>query len=156
MPAPVAEDMVEVWFKIKKDFDGFPKTRDWEGLQCRQKGNIYEVRSVPFYLKEVAYGDRVFVRKNQKGYLEFESVESRGGYSVFRLWLLREEDNALQVVKELVDLGLLVERDGRLIAMSVPPTRNVDQIVSYILAGKASGRWGAQDGYLFESGNLRR
>ena len=146
------ENLVEVWFKITHDAEGFPKTRDWEGLQCLQMGNVYEVKSVPFYLKEVAYGDRVFVRKTEKGYLEFESVESRGGYSVFRLWL-REEENPSEVVKELLALGLLVEREGRLIAVAVPPQKNLDHVVSYILAGKDSERWGAQDGFVVESGS---
>lgn len=147
----MSEDLVEVWFKIKKDADGFPETRDWELLRCVQVGNVCEVKSVPFYLKEVAYGDHVLVRKSKEGPSEFESVDSRGGYSVFRLLLRKTEENSLEVVKELVDLGLLVEWNGRLIAIAVPPAKNLDQIVSYLLAGKASGRWGVQDGFVFES-----
>jgi uncharacterized protein DUF4265 len=144
------EDQSEVWFRISKDAEGFPETRDWETLRCARNGNVYEVRSIPFYLKEVAYGDRVFVTRSEEGHLEFKSLEGRGGYSVFRLWLLRADENTLRVVKELVDLGLLVEWEGRLIAVAVPPTSDLDRAVSYIQAGKDSGRWGAQDGYVTE------
>ena len=146
----MSEELVKVRFKIKKDADGFPETRDWEDLNCVQNGSVCEVRSIPFYLRDVAYGDKVRVRNEEDGNLEVDSFQSRGGYSVFRLWLRDEKENRLKVVKELVDLGLLVEWDGRLIALAVPPTRNLDEVISYIMAGKASGRWGAQDGFVFE------
>ena len=76
---------------------------------------------------------------------------SRGGYSVFRLWV-REHENPLEVVKELLALGVLVEREDRLIAVAVPPQKDLGQVVSYILTGKDSERWGAQDGFVVESG----
>src|SRR5258706_182336 len=101
------ENRVEVWFRIMKDADGFPDHRDWELLKCVEKGNVYEVRSVPFYLNNVAYGDRVFVSMSSEGRLEFQAIESRGGYSVFRLWLGSGGEHVIPVLKELVELGLL-------------------------------------------------
>ena len=143
----MGKDHVEVWFKIKKDAEGFPKTRDWELLKCIKLGNVYEVASVPLYLRDIAYGDRVSVIKTKEGRLEFQAVERRGGYSVFQLWLRRGQKDVLPTLKELVDLGLLVEWEGRLLAIAVPPEKDLDQIVSYIRAGKKSGRWGVQDGF---------
>jgi hypothetical protein len=148
--ASMSENLVEVRFKIKKDAEGFPRTRDWEELKCLQEGNTYEIRNVPFYLRDVAYGDHVFVVREPKGYLKFRSVERRGGYSVFQLWLQKKAGNPLYVVKELVDLGLLVEFEGRLIALAVPPERNAEDIYSYIKAGKKSRRWGFQSGFQYE------
>ncbi|HKS96898.1 MAG TPA: DUF4265 domain-containing protein [Terriglobia bacterium] len=145
------ENLIEVWFRVHKDADRFPEHRDWEGLKCSpQGGNVYEVRSVPFYLKEVAYGDRIVADKNEKGWLEFKSIASRGGYSVFRLWLRREDESPLVVVKELVDLGFLVEFERRLIAFAVPPEKNLDEVDSYICGGVECDRWGEQDGFVFE------
>lgn len=145
----MVDKLVKVRFRIKKDADGFPKTRDWEELNCLRKMNSYQVRNVPFYLSDVAFGDEVSVRTSVNGYLEFQSVERRGGYSVFRLLLREKEGNPLYVVRELVDLGLQVEFEARLIAIAAPPAIDADDIYSYIKAGKKSRRWGFQSGYQY-------
>ncbi len=139
----------EIWFRIKKDRDGFPRTRDWEGLRCVKKGSGFQVESIPFYLNNVAFGDIVGAKVSGKGYWEFDSVIERSGYSVFRL-LLRTDESPTMVVDELLRRGFLVERDDKLIALAVSPSSDLEAAVSYILAGKEQGRWGAQDGFVYE------
>ncbi len=54
------------------------------------------------------------------------------------------------MIRHFLDLDALVEHDGDLIAVAVPPTAHVDAIADYILTGKDKDYWGAQDGYIFE------
>ena|ERR1017187_1251596 len=54
-----SEGLVEVWFRIEKDGDGYPKTRSWEGMLSHRTKEGFVLESVPFYLKNVSRGDTV-------------------------------------------------------------------------------------------------
>jgi hypothetical protein len=143
--------VVEVIFKIEKDAEGFPKSRDEEALLCEPLSadcSKCRIASVPFYLNSVAYGDEIATAVDEAGNLIFDRVISRSGYSVFRIWL-NETEEPERVVKELLPKEVLLEREGRLVAIAVSQGA-VDQIVDFLLDGKAKGRWGAQDGYVNE------
>ena len=144
--------IVEVWFPIEKDSDGYPKSRDSEGLRCEisdEQSESAEVRSVPFYLKQVAYGDTIKIKRNPTGYREFDRVEHHSGCSVYRL-LLHDASRRDEVLDRLLNFGVFLERDGGLIAIAAPLDVDSDALVNYILEGKRSGLWGAQDGYIAE------
>lgn len=138
---------IEVWFPIEKDADGYPQSRDWEGLLCVRTGKEYKVQSVPFYLKNVAYGDTVTAQLSSEGYLRFSGVVRRGGFSIYRL-LVRNEVNVDEIIDALVEMDALVERDGNQLAIAAPPGEKQDKIVDFILEGRRTDRWGAQDGYI--------
>lgn len=142
--------VVEVRFEIEKDAEGYPTSRDAEALLCKPLDPEClqcVVASVPFYLRNVAYGDTIRTQEDQSGRLRFKSVVARGGYSVYRM-LLHDPTKKAEAVGKLLDLGVLLEQDGDLIAIAVPPIADTDSIVEYILAGKRAGFWGAQDGFL--------
>jgi len=146
--------VVPVGFDIEKDPEGFPKSRDAEELLCKPldtECSLCVVDSVPFYLRNVAYGDTIRTSADSSGYLEFAEIVRRGGYSVYRI-LLRTIDNKQEVVKKLLDLGALVEHDEKLIALAVRHTGTEDPVLDYVLEGKRLGLWGAQDGYVFQQG----
>lgn len=146
--------VVEVRFEIEKDAEGYPKSRDAEALLCKPLDPEClqcVVASVPFYLRNVAYGDTVSTEENQTGCLQFKEVVARGGYSIYRI-LLHDATKKDELISKLLDLDALLEQDGDLIAIAVPPTANPDAIVDCILKGKRAGFWGAQDGYVVEEG----
>lgn len=80
----VASDyLVEVWFRIEKDKDGYPKSKDWEQLLAKpvlERDDHFQIESIPFYLKNVSRGDvvKAKIRENlelQEGEVfEFEGV----------------------------------------------------------------------------------
>ncbi|HXP68609.1 MAG TPA: DUF4265 domain-containing protein [Candidatus Dormibacteraeota bacterium] len=144
--------VVEVRFEIEKDADGYPKSRNAEALLCKPldpECSLCIVASVPLYLRNIAYGDTIRTKPDSGDSLEFGQVVKRGGYSVYRV-LLHDPSRKDAVIRHFLDLGALVEHDGDLIAVAVPPTANVDAIADYILTGKDKDYWGAQDGYIFE------
>ncbi|HMK23535.1 MAG TPA: DUF4265 domain-containing protein [Terriglobales bacterium] len=145
--------VVEVKFDIEKDSEGFPKSRDAEALLCKPldaECSRCVVASVPFYLRNVAYGDTISTKRNSSDDLEFKDVIDRGGYRVYRV-LLHDPTKRSELVGRLLDLDALLEQDGNLIAVAIPPNADLDAIVDCILQGKREGFWGAQDGYVFES-----
>ncbi len=144
--------VVEVRFDIEKDAEGYPPSRDAEVLLCKPLNpecSVCAVASIPFYLRNVAYGDTISTRDNPLGYLEFKEVVQRSGYSVYRI-LLHDSTKKDELIHRLLDLDVLLGQDGNLIAIAVPPSADTDAIVDYILDGKRSGFWGAQDGFVFE------
>jgi len=143
--------VVEVRFEIEKDAEGYPKSRNAEALLCKPLNpdcSLCVVASVPFYLKNVAYGDTITTRDKPSG-LEFGEVVKRSGYSVYRV-LLHQTDKKEELTNKLLDLDVLLEQDGNLIAIAIPPAADSDTVVDYVLEGKRKGFWGAQDGYVFE------
>lgn len=140
--------MAEVWFKIEKDADGYPETKEWEGLRALPEGNYFRITSVPFYLKNVSRGDLVSVA--EKDFLTFDRVIERGGHNTYRLLLTdRHPNDPIFTVDELTKMGLAVEEEhGKLLAVDVPPSVDQDAIDKYLIAGADSGRWEMQDGYL--------
>lgn len=154
MPESAKENlMVEVRFPIEKDAQGYPTSRDFECLLCKPSDpecSKCVIASVPFYLRNVAYGDIISTKDDPSGLLDFAEVTERGGYSIYRLFLhdVSKKDEA---IRKLLDLDTLIEQDGKLIAIAVSSTADVDRVVEYILMGKEKGFWGAQDGYVYET-----
>jgi len=144
----VAENhLVEIWFRIQKDEDGFPESKDWEALLCScvRFPNQFQVKSVPFYVKGIAVADIVSVTETNEGYYEFEGVISRGGHIAYRLFV---EKAPWMVEQELENLGCAVETtaNNKLLAVDIPSDR-VNQVRDHLLKGLQSGRWELQEAY---------
>jgi hypothetical protein len=145
--------VVEVRFEIEKEADGYPQARDSELLLCKPLDpdcTECVVASVPFYLRNVAYGDTIRTTESPANVLRFKEIVGRGGYSVYRV-LLHDQNKRDELVARLLDSDALIEQDKDLIAFALPPTADSDAIIDYVLAGKQHGFWGAQDGYVFEN-----
>ena len=145
--------VVEVRFEIEKDAEGYPKSRDAEALLCKPLNpecSWCVVVSVPFYLRNVAYGDTIRTTENADGNLQFREIIKRSGYSVYRV-LLHDSAKKNDLIERLLNFDVLLEQDGNLIAFAVPPTVGAAAIVDYLLKGKKKGYWGVQDGFIFET-----
>lgn len=142
-------DWVEIWFTISKDADGYPESKSWEGLWAAPMGELFEIQSVPFYLKNVSRRDVVLVEKNE--FLRFVSVAKHGGHNTYRL--LMGDSSSTQVKEAMAELeakGLIVELNeaGILLAVDVPASAPQSEIDEYLISQKEKGRWEMQDGYL--------
>jgi len=144
--------VVEVWFPIEKDAEGYPKSRELEALlynPLKPDCSICTVASIPFYVQAVAFGDTITTISKTRGQLDFAEIVSRSGYSTSRI-LLRSLAQSDDVLKKLLDFGVMIERVGNLVAIAAPPSGDADALVDYILDGKKRGLWGAQHGYIPE------
>jgi hypothetical protein len=141
------KDLVEIWFTIEKDADGFPESKSREGLLAFRRGDNYTIESVPFYLKNVSRGDLVSATGEES--FEFDRVIERGGHFTYRL-LLRQfrPDDPVHTIDELEKMGLAVEEEhGTLLAVDVPPSVDQEGIDSYLVREADLGRWEMQDGF---------
>lgn len=143
----VSSSLVEIWFQIDKDKDGYPKSKSWEGMLAEPKEEGFELVSIPFYLKHVSRGD--IVAADQAEFLKFRNVIAHSGHNTYRL-LLTPPIDPNGVLKELLGLGVGVEstNDGMLLAVDVPPTIDQSYIDSFLAAHANAGRWEMQDGFL--------
>lgn len=147
--------LVEIWFPIEKDKDGYPESKQWEQLLARptEKIDAFELESVPFYLKNVSRGDIVAARIVQMAdgqIFQFNGVVEHRGHNTYRLLLRQNRPGDPELtVKELTSKGLAVEEQhGNFLAVDVPKTAAQSQIDDYLVAESNSGRWEMQDGYL--------
>jgi hypothetical protein len=147
--------LVEIWFEIEKDADGYPESKTSEALLARPTAEIdqFVLESVPFYLKNVSRGDLVkttIVQEEDGQIFEFDDVVERGGHNTYRLLLPeRQPDEPESTINELKSKGLVVEEEhGILLAVDVPPSTDQQAIDAYLLAECHAGRWEMQDGYL--------
>lgn len=149
----LATHCVEVWFRIEKDSDGCPKSKEWEQLlaECTVNGLEFRLLSIPFFLKNVSRGDIVKVKQVQSGsgdYYEFESVVRHAGHNTYRL-LLQSKDSQDVIVSELIAKGLGVESNsGGLLAVDVPPEADQDAVDRFLVEQSECRRWQMQDGHL--------
>ena len=144
-----SEGLVEVWFRIEKDGDGYPKTRSWEGMLSHRTKEGFVLESVPFYLRNVSRGDTVTAI--QEDFLRFSEVIARGGHNTYRLLMSDvPESETEQAIADLDRLGLTVERSENkiLLAVDVPPSVNQQGIDGYLVEHQGLGRWQMQDGFL--------
>jgi len=137
--------VVEVWFHIEKDEDGYPESKDWEALlcSCLVSSDQFQVKSIPFYVKGIAVADTVSATEAEEGYYKFDRIVSRGGHATYRLFV---EKSAESVEQELEGLGCDVEKTakGKLLAVDVPTDRK-DQVRDYLFEGRRLGRWEIQE-----------
>ena len=150
---------VEIWFRIKKDKDGYPKHKEWEQLLARpllEREDCFQIESIPFFLKNVSRGDIVKAKVvlntevQESEIFEFDEVLDRGGHNTYRLLIRNKRPGDPDFTEtELNQKGLNVEQQGEdFFAIDVPPTTNQKAIDDYLVAEVESGRWELQDGYL--------
>jgi hypothetical protein len=152
---------VEIWFRITKDDDGYPESKDWEQLLARpllERDDYFQLESIPFYLKNVSCGDIVRAdvvedEEIQEGEIfQFRDVVDHGGHNTYRLLLRKKHLNdPTFTTDELLKRGLAVEEQyGDFFAVDVPPTIDQPAIDDYLRDERRAGRWEMQDGYLNE------
>ena len=147
--------LVEIWFEIEKDVDGYPASKTSEQLLARptEKVDEFRIESVPFFLKNVSLGDVVRAKNTELeegSIFRFDSVVARGGHNTYRLLLTtKRPDDPDFTVNELIKRGLAVEEEnGNFLAVDVPPSVDQQAIDEYLVAQTNLGRWELQDGYL--------
>jgi hypothetical protein len=147
--------LVEVWFPIEKDEDGYPESKNWEQLLARPTEKIeqFMLESIPFYLKNVSRGDVVSAKtvKGESGdFFQFDEVVTPNGHNTYRLLLRKKHPNDPGfTVNELVKRGLAVEeQQGDFLAVDAPPSVDQQLIDQYLVGESEAGRWEMQDGCL--------
>jgi len=156
---PIYDWSVEVWFRLQKDEDGYPRSKDWEQLVAwpvLESDRCFRIESIPFFVKGIARGDIIKVKVSENSdvqegeFFEFESIVERGGHNTYRLLLREKQPTDPELTKEeLLTKGLALEvEDDDFFAVDVPPSVNQKEIDDFLIAEAESGRWGLEDGFV--------
>jgi hypothetical protein len=111
----------------------------------------YRLKSVPFYAKDLSYGDVVITSPSEQGE-RVERVAIRSGHSTYRLFLAEDVSFESEVFhrywKPLENLGCTMERaTKRLIAVDVPPSTSIHAAYQRMEDGERRGIWEFEEGY---------
>jgi hypothetical protein len=112
---------VKIAFRLEKDSDDYPPA-DWEYLWAKQvESDLYEIDSIPFFVKSIAVGDRVKASKVDKE-LVFDHVVTFSGHTTLRV-VVHDVSRMQYFRDELVKLGCKSELSHipGLLAVNVPP-----------------------------------
>jgi uncharacterized protein DUF4265 len=140
----------EVWFRIAKKPSGYPESMDWETLAAEPTENGLKLTSIPFYVRNVSWGDVISVADIENDVLEFSGILQRSGHSTLRLLLSENEaGHCEEIVEQLRQRGYLVDNDSEtLLAISIPPSLVLSREIEYLQAERQKGRWEIEAGYL--------
>ena len=122
MQRPTINAKIEFRLQIE---DGYPPI-SVESLNARQvESGQFEILNTPFFVKNVAYGDRVTAIQQQDGRLIFEACTVYSGFKAISIILL-DESLDVGVLDLLRGLHCVIEYgefgDLRMVAVAVPPS----------------------------------
>jgi hypothetical protein len=154
-----SEWSVEIWFRIEKDQDGYPRSKSWEQLiawPVVENDRYFSIESIPFFVRGISRGDIVKAKVSENSdvqdgeFFEFDSIVERKGHNTYRILLRKKHPNDPEATEEeLLTRGLALEReDDDFFAVDVPPSVNQEEIDHFLIAEAESGRWGLQDGFV--------
>src|SRR5436190_18987033 len=96
---------VEIWCHLVKDADGYPN-QEWEQLHAFETAGGFRLANVPFFAKELAFGDVVVAHSDDRGRLVFDHALRRSGHSTFRVWLTADSSRrAFEIMGDIRGLG---------------------------------------------------
>ncbi len=111
--------------------------------------NLYRIRNVPFYAKELSVEDIVIVEPREGNYyLKF--VSKRSGHSTYRIFL---GENVLAEAfrkywQPLENIGCTYEKgQGRLFAVDIPPSTDIYKAYSLLEEGEKNNIWEFEEGH---------
>lgn len=138
-------------YKIVMDLD----SSDWHGYTTetvwaeRLSNDLFRIRNVPFYAKELSVEDVVSTEYRDGNY-HLKFITQRGGHSTYRIFL--EESIINEVFKQywnpLEKIGCTYEKGkGRLIAVDVPPQANIYETYKFLENGEQNNIWEFEEGH---------
>jgi hypothetical protein len=147
-----SNDRVRVRFRLERDAEGWPPVES-EGVWATPCGEgQYELDNAPWFVRGVAFGDRVRAEPDEDGVLWVQEQLSWSGRYTVRVIPLGDEP-APEQIQMIVDAfsPLGAECEGALpaftlFALDIPLTARLAEIKALLADGEAEGRWGYEEG----------
>jgi hypothetical protein len=139
-------------FKLQPDADGYPPVAV-ESLWANPVGSLFEIDSIPFFVRDATVGDLVRALPDSTGALWFESVEHRSPRSLVRV-VLNKPDCEPLVVEKLSALGCGIEgmKAYKLLAVDIPADVELADVQNYLRAEASAGHLDYEEALLRHSG----
>ena len=139
-----SDGFVEIWIPIERDAT---EPQDWERLFATPVTGGFRIDNAAFFAKGIAMHDVVSAERNAEGAYHLRDVISRGGHSLFRIWVDERHRAPADVCAQLNRMGCFTElTQHRLISIDVPPAAELS-VREFLAKGKNQGHWKLQTGY---------
>lgn len=113
-----------------------------------QDGVQFRILNSPFYAKGLSFEDIVAANLTSGGYV-FDRVLGRGGHSTYRVILEPDPGGHANELATLSELGCTWEEGlGRLLAVDVPPSADLNKVYAALESGAANGVWDFDEGHV--------
>ncbi|UOO89216.1 DUF4265 domain-containing protein [Vitreoscilla massiliensis] len=125
--------MEKVHFELEVDEEGYPPV-NCEQIDCeRVEGDVFVVKYMPFYSKEVALGDLIFTELIQHERL-FKKVKSHSDNSTIRIVFYENKPHQISaILNELSEKGLVHEKfSEQFYALNLPKGIDIVKILRYL------------------------
>jgi len=124
-------------FFVYEDTDG---DLAQESLWAKPVVDGYEIENIPFFAKNIAFGDVIEVEE-ENGVLYFNGMVRESGWSTLHVAVLKKE-LASDVIKMLESAGLDWEgygKDNLYLAVGIPPHLKYSEVTGLIDRSEAQG-----------------
>lgn len=120
--------LIEIGFylDIKDDWPPFSVEHLWS----ERRGGNYIIRSFPFFVKGIAYGDLICGQLDSSGYINNWSLLVPSGNST--IWVIEEGDTG--IIEDLENIGCGIESGAieNLYSINVPKSVETEEVESVI------------------------
>jgi Domain of unknown function (DUF4265) len=146
-------DPRRIGFPLERDEDGYPPAEN-EWLWASDAAGLWSVDNIPWYSRDVSFGDLVEVDEDVEAQLWFRRTAEPSGHSTFRV-LVREQDPGpvAALRTRLEALGCSSEQWSEelpLLAVDVPAEVDIEPVIAMLDEGEAQERWGWESGLVSE------
>jgi hypothetical protein len=142
---------VKVIFELQRDGDGWPPAGS-EGLWAVPiTPDMVRLENTPFFVRGVANGDLIRVRRGDDGALEATERLQWSGYCTIRIIVFRNGplsgslQRALDLFAPLGVTGEGIERFG-MVALDIPPGAEIAAVKRLLREGEQDGWWEYEEG----------
>ncbi|MDB5070059.1 MAG: hypothetical protein JWM87_1170 [Candidatus Eremiobacteraeota bacterium] len=141
---------------LRRDVDDWPPVHQ-EALWALNLGDgRYKVDNVPFFAKNLSFGDIVQTESTEDELPNVSSVLERSGHSTYRVIVSPDLDATKheeyhELLKTLKHLRVIIEAGSeRFFAIDVPPGVPVQAVYDVLELGVEYGIWDFEEGHFFD------
>ena len=122
--------MKKIFFKLIVE-DGYPPVSEESIWGIELDNNFFEINNIPFYTKDVSFGDSVSViEKNE--HLYYEKTVKSSGNSTIRI-IFFDEEKAEECINYIEKMGCTYEKfSSTFISINIPITLNIETVLNYL------------------------
>jgi hypothetical protein len=127
-------------FTLTRDDNGYPPV-SFESIWVTPQEAGYMVDNIPFFVKDVTFGDIIEATENEE-YLTYVKTLEESGNSLIRVVYYEGTDHE-QVRSMLAQLGCSTELDSdhQLIAINIPAQASLEAVQKFLHDGFEKDEW---------------
>ena len=149
----VSDDMIRISLQLDPDgWHGLKSEGIWVKAVKKLAGKmIVEVDNIPWFTRHLSCYDKITVALIN-GELVLQEIVERGGHSTYRVYIREMNDEKLQRLAEIKNLGCDWERGefggGQLYAIDIPPNVDINELYRLLQNGQIDGSWLFEEGFV--------